>query len=65
MFYDDSRAERQHLSIQQETDYVHVRKRCGCGSIVTARQLDQYGRCATCEKVARIAALHVARETAA
>lgn len=65
MIYDDSRAERQHLSIQQETDYVHVRKRCGCDVIVTAKQLDQYGQCATCEKTARIVSLYAAREEVA
>jgi len=47
-----------------EHPYVHIRKRCACNAIVTARQLEQYGRCATCEKVARIVALHVARESA-
>lgn len=64
MIHDDSRAERQHLSIQQETDYVHVRKRCACNAVVPLKQLVQYGKCAKCVKIERIVALHAARELA-
>jgi hypothetical protein len=35
--------------------FVHVRKLCGCGRQVTARQLSQHGKCPVCvgdEKVA-------------
>lgn len=39
----------------------HVRKRCGCGAIVTAKQLEQYRRCPTCVKIERISNLAVAR----
>lgn len=41
--------------------YVHIRKRCACGSVVTAKQLDQYQCCATCVKKARINRLYANR----
>ena len=31
------------------------RKRCACGKQVTAKQLEQYGRCASCDKLASAA----------
>lgn len=49
MFYDLSRAERQHRAIQNEKPGpVHEVKRCTCGAKVTARQLGQHGKCEHC-----------------
>ncbi len=33
--------------------YSHVRKRCACNRVVTARQLERYGKCDRCYQEAR------------
>jgi hypothetical protein len=33
--------------------YVHIRKRCACGKVVKAIQLERFGACATCAKERR------------
>lgn len=48
MMYDLSRVERQHLANQVAPIYSLIRKRCACGKASTAKQLDQYGKCAAC-----------------
>lgn len=56
MMYDLSRAERQHRAIQSEKPGpVHEAKRCKCGAKVTARQLNQHGKCEYCRLTAGLA----------
>lgn len=49
MMYDLARTERQHRAIAEETAPLsHARKACACGARVTAKQLQQHGKCEYC-----------------
>jgi hypothetical protein len=34
----------------KQKTYSHVRKRCGCGKVATAIDLERYGKCARCQR---------------
>lgn len=42
--------EQKYRAASGRAPYVHNRKRCGCGKVITARQLAQYGVCDRCWK---------------
>jgi hypothetical protein len=44
--------ERFRASTQRQLWLSHQRKRCYCGSAITAKQLAQYGACDACHKAA-------------
>ena len=55
MVYDESRVERQHIAMQKESAPISLRpKECLCGRKITARQMVQHTKCATCVLTAGI-----------
>lgn len=49
MIYDLARVERFHRAINKESAPPSlIPKRCACGKSITARQLNQYGKCEHC-----------------
>lgn len=49
MYSPDANAIEKHIAIKNEkTPITHIRKKCACGQVVTAKQLVQYGKCDKC-----------------